>query len=726
MMALAGRAIRKCVRIIGGINLLRLLLLFLTLLSVGFGLISIVAHLLSVWLPATILVALLAGWLAGRARLPGWASALGLGGLGLVWLGLTIGQMSAPLGLILQTLPGLLKQTILHLPDSSGPFLAAWTVFIQSLLDLVERIMLWFHAAGAGIHLIDPSVTTLIWALAAWLVSAWAAWWLRRREALSLALLPATLLLAWNVYYTNSRIGLHWLIFAGGGWVLLQALESYIKACRRWEARQMDRAEIEPALASLTILLAAGLMLAGGLLPSISIRSISDSFQHVFQGQSNKPLAEALGLQQTPVISEWKDTSGPVLSYYHMIGPGPQLSQEIQMYVSVEGYRPTSPVELAPYTKASAPDVTYYWRAQTYDTYSGHAWLITPARTQEMAASAPYQPASASLPPDDRLIVQHVQRLQPLDGALFAAGDLLSANQPASVTWRSGDDLIYARTEANAYTADSRLPYVSASQLRSAGRNYPAAIQNYLALPDELPDRVRDLAIRLTIGQPTPYDQVMAIQNYLRQFPYSLQVPGAPADRDAADYFLFSLKKGYCDYFATTMAVMARAAGIPARLVTGFSSGRYDYQNNRFVVVQADAHAWVEVYFPGTGWVEFEPTSNLPEIARPGQAAFAPTPASTSQAPAPAHPSGGNPINWRALRPSLAVLEWCLAILGILLLAWRFNPLDSWLLHWQPAEKAIPAILQRLYRAGRAWGVAARASRTPHEFARAFSACLER
>ena len=138
-------------------------------------------------------------------------------------------------------------------------------------------------------------------------------------------------------------------------------------------------------------------------------------------------------------------------------------------------------------------------------------------------------------------------------------------------------------------------------------------------LPDELPERVRDLAVRLTIDQPTPYDQVMAIQNYLRQFPYSLKVPGAPTDRDVADYFLFDLQKGYCDYFATTMAVMVRAIGIPTRLVTGFSSGTYDYNAHRFVVVQANAHSWVEVYFPGLGWVEFEPTSNLLPFPRPGE-----------------------------------------------------------------------------------------------------------
>ena len=120
----------------------------------------------------------------------------------------------------------------------------------------------------------------------------------------------------------------------------------------------------------------------------------------------------------------------------------------------------------------------------------------------------------------------------------------------------------------------------------------------------------------------------MAIQDYLRQFPYSLQVPGSPTNRDVADFFLFDLQKGYCDYFATTMAVMVRAVGIPSRLVTGFSSGSYDYTSDRFVVVQSNAHSWVEVFFPGIGWVEFEPTTNQLPFTRPGETGDQSRPAS--------------------------------------------------------------------------------------------------
>jgi hypothetical protein len=95
-----------------------------------------------------------------------------------------------------------------------------------------------------------------------------------------------------------------------------------------------------------------------------------------------------------------------------------------------------------------------------------------------------------------------------------------------------------------------------------------------------------------------------------------LDVP-APPHRDAADYFLFDLKKGYCDYYATTMVVLARAAGLPARMVIGYTSGSYDSEQARYFVTEKNAHAWVEIYFTDIGWVEFEPTPSQPAIVYP-------------------------------------------------------------------------------------------------------------
>ena len=725
MIGQLARLIRWFIRSIGAPTLLRLLLLSLTLVSVESGLIAIVDQIRPNWLILTVLFGILAGWLIGRSKVHGWASGLIVIGTGLIWLTLSVGQMSIPLDGLVASFPPILKQAIFRLPPDLEPVLGAWAMFTQSLAGLAGRFMLWIQSIGSGTPMIDPGITSLIWGLALWLVSAWAAWWIRRKEALGVGLLPATALLIYNIYYTNSMLGILWLALAGGGWILLQALESYLKARRRWQERGMGQAEIEPLMTGMVIFLAGGLMLTGGLLPSVSIQKISAAVQHIFQPRQNSSLAESLGLQQTPVVVPYQESSGSSLASFHTVGPGPQLSQEVVMFVTVDGYVPP-PAEPFMDTEIFRSETSYYWRSQTYDVYTGHAWIANPAWIQVVPANNPYHPDIATLPGNYRLVRQTVERLQPMNGALFVTGDLLSTDRPSTAAWRAPGDLVNARTDNDTFVANSRVQSVTVDQMRLSGNDYPDSVRNYLNLPDELPGRVRDLAVQLASGQPTPYDKVLSIQNYLRQFPYSLKVPGPPEGRDVADYFLFDLQKGYCDYFATTMVVLVRSVGIPARLVTGYSSGTYDDITHRFVVVQANAHSWVEVYFPGIGWVEFEPTSNEPPFFRPGETTGQAKPVMGIPAPLPPAGSWIAQFNWMLLRQPARTLGFVLAGPAILLLLWFLLPFESWLLYLRPAEEAITTIQQRLYRQGRSWGVAPDAARTPHEFAHVLSATLER
>ncbi len=726
MIELFGRLVRRFVHSIGAPTLFRLVLLTLTLFSIEHGLVAVVGHIHPEWLASTVLYGVLIGWLLGRSRLPGWASGLAALGIGLVWLVLSVGQMSVPMDGVLAALPPILKMLLFRIPPKLGPLIDAWNVLGQNFEALANRLMLWLHNAGTSTLIIDPGISSLVWGLALWLVSIWAAWWVRRKGLVVVGLLPATILLIYNIYYTNSLFGIFWLVLTGGGWIMLQALDGYLKARRRWQEHLMGQTEIEPTLALAVTLVVIGLMLAGGLVPSVSIQKISDAFQKIFQTRQEGSLAESLGLQKTPAVVSDGAASGMGLSAFHAVGPGPKLSQEVMLYVSVEGYIPPPPTSVTFYTDIGQSYVRYYWRSQTFDGYNGNVWIANPARTQALAAGSPYHPKLTTLPKNDQLVRQTVERLQPMDEALFVAGDLLDADQPSTAAWRASDDLVDARTNANTYTAESRIHFVTVDQMRLAGKNYPDSVHHYLNLPDYFPGRVRDLAVRLTIDQPTPYDQVMAIQNYLRQFPYSLNVPGTPTGRDVADYFLFELQKGYCDYFATTMAVMVRSVGIPTRLVTGFSTGTYDYNEHRFVVVQANAHSWVEVYFPGIGWVEFEPTTNQLPFTHPGGTADQASSGIGIPTPVPAAGSGGSRINWTALRRPMLIVEFVLAGLAVLVFLGMLLPLESWFLYLRPADKAIKFIHQRLYRQGRAWGVEPDPARTPHEFANALSESLER
>jgi len=165
------------------------------------------------------------------------------------------------------------------------------------------------------------------------------------------------------------------------------------------------------------------------------------------------------------------------------------------------------------------------------------------------------------------------------------------------------------------YTVTSSVSVATAQELRQAGNKYPGWVRDiYLQLPDTLPKRVIDLARRLTAEAETPYDKAEAIAAYLRTLPYTTNVPAPAYDADGVDHFLFNLGAGYSDYFGSAMAVMLRAVGVPTRMAVGYGMGELDKEGN-VIVRDRNSHGWTEVFFPGYGWVEFEPT---PGHERPG------------------------------------------------------------------------------------------------------------
>ena len=141
----------------------------------------------------------------------------------------------------------------------------------------------------------------------------------------------------------------------------------------------------------------------------------------------------------------------------------------------------------------------------------------------------------------------------------------------------------------------------------------------YVQLPDSLPQRVIDLAFSITQDARNDYERVKMIEDYLRDgtnFRYSLtNIEFVPYDRDYVDFFLFDTKRGYCEHFSSAMTIMLRALNIRARWVKGYSPGQQSsiqFSNrNQYRITEADAHAWVEVYFENVGWVPFEPTPSF-------------------------------------------------------------------------------------------------------------------
>ena len=145
------------------------------------------------------------------------------------------------------------------------------------------------------------------------------------------------------------------------------------------------------------------------------------------------------------------------------------------------------------------------------------------------------------------------------------------------------------RVSSEGRRPNSRAP----DDLRTASESYPDWVEEtYLPLPDELPDRVVTLSREIVSDAPTAYDRALALQRYLREsYPYTLDLDAPPADQDVVDYFLFDLKTGYCDYYASAMTVMARSVGLPSRLAVGYATGTYDPDDQSYQVSMAEAHS---------------------------------------------------------------------------------------------------------------------------------------
>lgn len=249
-----------------------------------------------------------------------------------------------------------------------------------------------------------------------------------------------------------------------------------------------------------------------------------------------------------------------------------------------------------------------FWRAIAYDFYTGQGWRTTEVDRSERVTSERFQQRERL---DATFYVQ-----EPYGNRLFAANEPVRASVPAQFlvgddrSFSSGMRALEQRAAAEKYTITSVVSTADKGSLRRAPSIYSEAVRRaYLQVPSTLPQRVRDLARKVVEGKDNPYDKAEAVESFLRtNYRYAPVVRPPPPGRDPVDWFLFDLKEDFCEYFASSMVMMLREVGVPARLVEGFTSGTFDPNLGRYVVKQVNAHAWVEVWFPNFGWIEFEPT----------------------------------------------------------------------------------------------------------------------
>ena len=275
--------------------------------------------------------------------------------------------------------------------------------------------------------------------------------------------------------------------------------------------------------------------------------------------------------------------------------------------------------------QAASSRERFYLRGLAYDQYNGRSWSSgrRQRRSLGLVADGIFAVRSGGTRNSSSLSEPLRQDilLEALDtSVLFAApfaeslsGEFLGV-QVDSMT---GLHLPYSSTSRMRYSVVSREHRILPSEQSSAALEYPAAIRDrYLQVPTHS-DRIAELAYSVTRGAASPYEKATAVlQHLLSNYAYSLEV-GTTSSGQPIDEFLFSRKTGYCEHYATAMVLMLRSIGIPSRLVTGFLATEWNEFGNYYTVRQRDAHAWVEMYYPQSGWITMDPTPSNPLALAP-------------------------------------------------------------------------------------------------------------
>jgi transglutaminase-like putative cysteine protease len=489
----------------------------------------------------------------------------------------------------------------------------------ERLIELGIRVNTWLWKALHGGTSNDSLMFVLFLASILWLAGYLSAWYSFREHKAWQSVIPCGLVLLWNLYYAPQRLELYlvaYLFFA----LLVVMHSNLLVREREWQAARVNYSS-DIGLA----------FLRTGTIFSIVVITLAWLAPSAAASHQLSDVGSYLERPWQKVQDNWSRLFSTLRSY------GKVYSNPFGNVLGLTG-----PVYLS---DAAIMDVQApagrYWRAAVYDQYTGSSWINKDKETINLEAND----SSLALPEYElrQEVTQTITTFLPGRTLLFAASQPCRVNLPAwavvsyvppvppgkeASSYMAETEgvitpvsMLYSRyplKQGQSYTVVSSLSVADEDSLRAAGNDYPVWIlSRYLQLPLELPARVRYLAEEITRDYDNAYDKAAALESYLREIKYNELIAAPPEGQDGVDYFLFDIREGYCDYYAAAMAVMARVVGIPARVAAGYSQGEYNSDTGAYRVKEKNAHAWVEIYFPRYGWVEFEPTASEPAIVRP-------------------------------------------------------------------------------------------------------------
>lgn len=509
-----------------------------------------------------------------------------------------------------------------------------WTLVIdqkasleEQLLSVGGRLLFSISEFFSRRPVEDPLFFIASMSITFWIISASAGFRLIRHQNFLAVALPSAIGILIIQNYDNGAAGRLWFLafFVFIALFLLGRL-NFLQDQKHWRERRIFLSPENSVDLTSGMAIAAALIILMAWTVPVSITRI-DSARQAWN-RITKPWNDFSKRMENAVSALDSTSGGRPGEFYGTeleLGLGFPLSDTVMFEVQV------------PDLAVGQKPPRYYWRGRVYDYFAKDQWYTTGTTRQEYSPQnpAPAIEQNAGGTPAHFIFNAGESRF----ALLYAPQQLVWASRGGSFlaapagekkdvfSWSASPTLLPGET----YQVDSVLSNPNIEQLREAGTEYPAWVtETYLQLPADFSARIRELAEEITAEAETPYDKAGAITRYLREnIEYAATVPPAPRNTDTLEWILFEHKQGYCVYYATSEIVMLRSLGIPARMAVGFAQGEgFTLRRNNFAdeegitpgsytVRKKNAHAWPEVYFPGIGWVEFEPTGNQNPLNRP-------------------------------------------------------------------------------------------------------------
>jgi transglutaminase-like putative cysteine protease len=496
-----------------------------------------------------------------------------------------------------------------------------WTLVIDQQVSLEEQLAsvagrLFFSVSDffAGRPVEDPFFFVAIMTVAFWIISSSAGFQLTRRQNYLAVVLPSAIGLLIIQSYDNSVQGRVWILafFAFIALLLLGRL-NFLENQRSWRERRVFLSPDNSLDLTTTMAIAAGLIIIVSWSIPASISNLDSAVKT--WNRFTRPWRDFTHSMENAVEALESPSGGRRGEFFGSelaLGLGFPLSDSVMFTVET----PELPADERP--------PRYYWRGRTYDYFVKEQWYTTGTTREDYS---PASDISALINLGQRELAHFVfNTSQTTFSLLYAPAQPVWVSRPGItrtipagtskdiVSWSALPALLAGET----YQVDAVLNNPNIGQLREAGAEYPQWVTDkYLQLPENFSPRIRQLAAHITEKSETPYDQAVTITRYLRDnIEYTPTIEKTPRNKDTLEWILFEYKQGYCVYYASSEVLMLRSVGIPARMAVGFAQGERSAENE-FTVRRFHAHAWPEVYFPGIGWVEFEPTANQTPLNRP-------------------------------------------------------------------------------------------------------------